>query len=120
MKHLEEPTILTDAHHAILKHRSCESQLIITVQDLAIIFDNTGQTDIILLDFSKAFDKVPHRRLMHKLHHYRIRGSHCGLIKVFLNERTQHEVLGNGKSNTAPVYLVVPQGSVMGPTLLLL
>ena len=58
--HLDKFNILTDAQHGFRKRRSCETQLILTVQDLAGNLDNRMQTDVILLDFSKAFDKVPH------------------------------------------------------------
>ena len=59
-RHLEAHSILTDAQHGFRKRRSCETQLILTIQDLAKDVDNKGQTDVILLDFSKAFDKVSH------------------------------------------------------------
>jgi hypothetical protein len=55
--------------------RSTESQLILTVQDLAADLDKGQQIDAILLDFSKAFDKVPHRRLLLKLHHSGVRSN---------------------------------------------
>ena len=49
------------------KGRSCETQLALTVNDLAKILDNQGQVDVIIMDFSKAFDLVPHQRLLLKL-----------------------------------------------------
>ena len=52
-----------------------ESQLILTIQDLAAGLSAKSQIDAILLDFSKAFDKVPHERLAAKLHHYGVRGN---------------------------------------------
>ena len=62
--HLDENKILSDVQHGFRKKRSCETQLIITVDDLAQILNSVGgQADVILLDFSKAFDKVPHCRL---------------------------------------------------------
>ena len=97
MRHLEQHEILTDAQHGFRKQRSCETQLIITLQDLAKTVDDKGQSDVILLDFSKAFDKVPHKRLMHKLQHYGIRGSLHSWISDFLHDRTQAVVLENGK-----------------------
>ena len=57
--HLEENKILSNVQHGFHKRRSCETQLITTIDDLAqILNDNRGQADVILLDFSKAFDKV--------------------------------------------------------------
>ena len=59
--HLEENKILSDVPHGFRKKRSCEIQLIIAIDDFAQIINNTGgQADVISLDFSKAFDKVPH------------------------------------------------------------
>ena len=70
--------------------------------------------DMILLDFSKAFDKVPHNRLLFKLDHYGIQGQTFSWIKAFLTGRTQSVVLA------VPVIYGVPQGTVLGPTLFLL
>ena len=74
MKHLDRNNILTDAQHGFRKRRSCESQLILTVKDLASSLDLKEQIDLILLYFSKAFDKVPHERLLYKMEYYGIRG----------------------------------------------
>ena len=59
MKHLEKHCILTDAQRGFRKRRSCKSQLISTVHDLAVGIENRKRLDVILLDFAKAFDKVP-------------------------------------------------------------
>ena len=74
MKFFEGHHILSDFQHGFRKNRLCESQLIITINDLARGLDNSQQIDGIRLDFSKAFNKVPRRRLAAKLHHYGVRG----------------------------------------------
>ena len=66
LRYLDVHKILHDAQHGFRKRRSCKSQLILAVQDLAKNIDNRSQIDLILLDFSKAFDKVPHTRLLYK------------------------------------------------------
>ena len=74
MKLFESHSILFDKQYGFRKKRSCESQLILTIQDIAAGLNSKSQIDAILLDFSKAFDKVPHERLAAKLHHYGVRG----------------------------------------------
>ena len=70
MRHFDSNKILTDAQHGFRNRRSCETQLIATVTDIAKRLSEGMQVDIILLDFAKAFDKVPHGRLLHKLSYY--------------------------------------------------
>ena len=74
MKHLQNNSILADLQHGFRKHRSCQTQLIKTVNDLAKSINHGEQIDSILIDFSKAFDKVCHQKLLIKLEHYGIGG----------------------------------------------
>ena len=64
MNFLESNNILSDFKHGRQKKRSCETQLLVTVHDLAARLDRHQQIDAILLDFSKAFNKVPHQALL--------------------------------------------------------
>ena len=119
MNFYEDNQILCDQTHGFRKHRSCESQLFTTVQDLASGIDNSQQIDAILLDFSKAFDKVPHQRILIKLEHYGVRGTTLRWIRSFLSNKTQKVVVEGKSSCSAPVTSGVSQGTVLGLLLFL-
>ena len=78
---------------------SCETQLIMLVDELAKNMQMGKQTDLILLDFSKAFDKVAHEKLLLKLHQYGIREDNLNWIKDFLDNRKQTVVINGINSD---------------------
>ena len=120
LKHLHEHNILTDCQHGFRARRSCETQLLTLAQELLAGLDKKHQHDLIILDFSKAFDRVPHQRLMKKLDHYGIRGSTYNWIRAFLTDRTQQVLVEWATSDSISVISGVPQGTVLGPLLFLL
>ena len=80
---------------------------------------NYGQTDVILLDFSKAFDKVSHQHLFHKLYHYSVRGNLLEWLKDFLTDRSQRVLVNGEQSDSGNVTYGTPQGTVLAPLLFL-
>ena len=89
------------------------------MNDLAKSLDEGTQTDVIFLDFSKAFDKVCHKYLSHKLYHYGMCGNLLAWLKNFLSNRTQCVVLDGKQSQSAAVTSGLPQGAVLAPLLFL-
>ena len=79
-----------------------------------------GQCDVLALDFSKAFDKVPNANLYQKLFHYGVYGSILSWLQAFLTDRSQYVVLDNMKSYATSVLSGVPQGTVLAPLLFLM
>ena len=120
MRHLDHHNILTDCQHGFRSRRSCESQLISTIQGIAEkLKSGKDQIDVILLDFANAFDKVPHKRLLHKLCHYGVRGKTLQWITSFLSSRTQQVLVEGCESVKLDVLSGVLQGTVLGPLLFL-
>ena len=119
ISHLTKDGTLNPAQHGFRKNRSCETQLIETVNELAKSLNQKQQIDSILLDFSKAFDKICHRKLLLKLNHYGINRKVLNWIGDFLSKRTQRVVVRGVSYEPSSVSSGVPQGTVLGPLVFL-
>jgi hypothetical protein len=119
LQHLERYNILTSLRHGFRSGHSCESQLVITMHDIMKTFDLKLQTDLVILDFSKAFDAVPHKKLLHKLNSYGIIGTTHKWLGQFLTARKHQVVIDGERLRSCSVHSGVPQGTVLGPLLFL-
>jgi hypothetical protein len=109
--------LLDSSQHGFRSNRSTTSQLIEFYSTVQENLDNGKQTDVLYLDLKKAFDKVPHNLLIHKLGMFGFNGHLLGWIENYLTNRYQRVVINGIHSNYIKVSSGVPQGSILGPLL---
>ena len=118
--HLEKCGLFSDFQYGFRSSRSTADLLTVVSDRITRAFNRSGATRAVALDISKAFDRVWHAGLLHKLKSYGISGQIFGLISSFLSNWQLRVVLDGKSSQEYPVNAGVPQGFVLGPTLFLL
>ncbi|KAG0433988.1 hypothetical protein HPB47_019424 [Ixodes persulcatus] len=114
---MEDNGLFSPAQHGFRRWHSCETALAVAVHTLSTYLDQRTPCKLVLLDFSKAFDRTDHALLPQKMEKVGIEGTLANWVMNFVSGRTQRVASHDHLSPPCTVLAGVPQGSVLGPTL---
>ena len=120
LQHLQSNNLVSRSQHGFLPGRSCITNMLTLMDSLTQAYDDGQISEAVFIDFSKAFDSVPHTPLLHKLKAYGFEGKLWTFLKNFLSERSFSVKVSSALSSSSSVSSGVPQGSVLGPLLFLI
>ena len=117
MNHLLENQLLSPRQFGFIRGRTTTTQLLYYLDQCLKSVANVNVIDVIYFDFTKAFDTVPHRRLLSKLIAHGVNGNLLVWMRNFLTDRKQVVVVNGAESDEASVSSGIPGGTVLGPLL---